>query len=99
MGLFQGLAVLPGVSRSGTTICAGLIMGKDKNEVAEFSFLMSIPIILASMALEIYQYIVGGFVLQILWYEMIFGFVVALLYFIIRMGINPLKIWKDNYKS
>ena len=29
----------------------------------------------------------------------LFGFLIALLYFIIRMGVNPLKIWKDTYKN
>ncbi len=48
MGVAQGLAVLPGISRSGTTLVAGLFLGVDKQEALNFSFLMSIPIILAS---------------------------------------------------
>ena len=53
MGVAQGLAVLPGISRSGSTICAGLLSGEKRENVAKFSFLMSIPIILASMLYEI----------------------------------------------
>lgn len=53
MGIAQGLAVLPGISRSGSTICAGLLCGEDRSEVAKFSFLMSIPVILGSMLFEI----------------------------------------------
>ena len=53
LGIAQGFATLPGVSRSGTTISTGLIMGNNKEEVAEFSFLMSIPIILASAVYEL----------------------------------------------
>lgn len=53
LGIAQGLATLPGVSRSGTTIATGLIMGDKKEEVAEFSFLMSIPIIIASAVYEL----------------------------------------------
>ena len=53
MGIAQGLAVLPGISRSGSTICAGLLAGEEKKRVANFSFLMSVPIILASMLWEI----------------------------------------------
>ena len=53
LGIAQGLATLPGVSRSGTTISTGLIMGNRKSEVAEFSFLMSIPIIIASAIYEL----------------------------------------------
>ena len=53
MGVMQGFAVLPGISRSGSTICTGLIMGENKEKSAKFSFLMSIPIILASLVYEI----------------------------------------------
>lgn len=46
MGIFQGLAILPGISRSGTTLCSGLVCGSNKSEVADFSFIMSLPIII-----------------------------------------------------
>lgn len=52
MGLMQAVGVLPGISRSGSTITGGIISNADKNEVASFSFLMSIPIILGSFLLE-----------------------------------------------
>lgn len=52
MGIFQGLAILPGISRSGLTICSGLVAGGEKNEVTDFSFLLSLPIILASAVYE-----------------------------------------------
>ncbi len=47
MSIFQAIAVLPGLSRSGLTLCSGLICGKDKSEVADFSFLMGLPLIVA----------------------------------------------------
>ncbi|MFA6666805.1 MAG: undecaprenyl-diphosphate phosphatase [Bacilli bacterium] len=53
LGLFQGLAVLPGLSRSGTTLCAGIVMGINKKSAVDFSFLMSIPIIFASLVYEL----------------------------------------------
>lgn len=53
MGLAQGLACVPGISRSGSTICTGLLCGEDKKESAKFSFLMSVPIILASLVYEL----------------------------------------------
>lgn len=53
MGVAQGLAVLPGISRSGSTICAGLLCGEDRKNVAKFSFLMSLPVIIGSMLYEI----------------------------------------------
>jgi undecaprenyl-diphosphatase len=48
MGAAQGLAVLPGVSRSGATVCTGMLSGCDRETSARFSFLMSIPIIIGS---------------------------------------------------
>ncbi|MBR6778612.1 MAG: undecaprenyl-diphosphate phosphatase [Clostridia bacterium] len=52
MGLSQGLALLPGISRSGSTLVTGLLVGVEKNQALDFSFLMSIPIIIASAAYE-----------------------------------------------
>ena len=46
IGLGQALAVLPGLSRSGTTIATGLLLGDKKEKMAQFSFLMVIPPIL-----------------------------------------------------
>lgn len=77
MGIAQGVAVLPGISRSGATICTGLICGKNREDVAHFSFLMSIPIIIASLVLEVYEYVKVGQELTILWYELIIGFIIA----------------------
>lgn len=57
MGIAQGLAIFPGISRSGATICGGIISGASREEVAEFSFLMSIPIILLSLFKELYEFI------------------------------------------
>lgn len=55
MGIAQGFAVFPGISRSGSTISAGLASGKNKEEVAKFSFLMSIPIVLLSLLMEVFE--------------------------------------------
>lgn len=53
MGIFQGLAILPGLSRSGSTTTSGLVMGVNKQDALEYSFLLSIPIILASLLYEL----------------------------------------------
>jgi undecaprenyl-diphosphatase len=53
MGVAQGLAVLPGISRSGATVCGGLFAGADRPQAARFSFLMSIPAILGAAVREI----------------------------------------------
>ncbi|MCR4817624.1 MAG: undecaprenyl-diphosphate phosphatase [Fretibacterium sp.] len=52
VGIVQGLAVLPGISRSGSTIAAGLIMGLAVGEAFRFSFLISIPAVLGASLLE-----------------------------------------------
>ena len=79
MGVFQGIAIFPGISRSGATICAGLASGKDRKSVAKFSFLMSVPIIIASLIFEIYEFATLGQAMTLLWYEILIGFVVALI--------------------
>lgn len=53
MGLAQMVAVLPGISRSGATIAAGILMGRDRNEVARFSFLMVLIPILGAVFLDL----------------------------------------------
>ncbi len=52
IGLGQAFAVLPGLSRSGTTIATGLLLGNSKSNMAQFSFLMVIPPILGEALLE-----------------------------------------------
>lgn len=53
IGIAQALAVLPGLSRSGSTIATGLILGNKKERLAQFSFLMVIPPILGEALLDI----------------------------------------------
>ena len=52
IGLAQGLAITPGISRSGSTIAAGLFLGMDREAAARFSFLLSIPAILGAVVLK-----------------------------------------------
>ncbi|MBO7528201.1 MAG: undecaprenyl-diphosphate phosphatase [Clostridia bacterium] len=79
MGIMQGVAVLPGISRSGFTICGGLIAKENREDVARFSFLMSIPIILASLVFEIYDFYSSGMALSFNWYDLLVGFLIATL--------------------
>ena len=55
IGFAQSLALIPGSSRSGTTITAGLFLGITREDAARFSFLLSIPAVFASGMLELYQ--------------------------------------------
>ena len=53
IGLIQGFAVLPGISRSGSTIAGGLLLGLDRELAARFSLLISLPAILGATGLEL----------------------------------------------
>jgi len=56
IGLFQALALMPGGSRSGTTITAGLFAGLTRPAAARFSFLLSLPIVFAAGVKELYDW-------------------------------------------
>jgi undecaprenyl-diphosphatase len=60
VGLAQVLALIPGASRSGSTIMGGLLVGQKREAAARFSFLLSIPAITASGLLELKQALEGG---------------------------------------
>jgi undecaprenyl-diphosphatase len=55
IGLFQAFALIPGCSRSGSTIMGGLMMGMKRDEAAKFSFLLGLPAIMASGFFELYE--------------------------------------------
>jgi undecaprenyl-diphosphatase len=88
IGLSQAIAILPGISRSGMTICTGLILGISSEKAARFSFLLSIPVIFGAgllTALEIESFT------AVSWIVMICGFFSS--FFI---GIFALK-WLLNW--
>jgi len=53
VGIFQGIATLPGVSRSGSTLAAGLFCGLDKQTALDYSFVLGIPAILGASLLQV----------------------------------------------
>ena len=59
-GLFQGFAVLPGVSRSGSTVTGAFLSGFERNFAVKFSFILSIPVILGSALFDIIDIIKGA---------------------------------------
>lgn len=78
IGLGQALAVLPGLSRSGTTIATGLLLGNKKEKMAQFSFLMVIPPILGEALLDLIKGLKGEETLGgVDTLPMIIGFVAA----------------------
>lgn len=59
IGCAQAVAVLPGLSRSGSTIATGILLGDKREQVARFSFLMVIIPILGNAALDVLKYLTG----------------------------------------
>jgi undecaprenyl-diphosphatase len=77
VGLFQAIAMVPGVSRSAATIVGGLLLGLKRKTIVEFSFLLAVPTMLAATCLDLYKnashfsadqlsYLSVGFVLSFL---------------------------------
>jgi len=66
IGVFQALATVPGISRSGTTITTGIATGLDRQFAVKFSFLMSIPAILGANILSIADAVEAGIVASML---------------------------------
>lgn len=61
IGIGQAVAVMPGLSRSGTTIATGLLLGNKKEKIAQFSFLMVIPPVLGEALLDVKDVVEVGF--------------------------------------
>jgi undecaprenyl-diphosphatase len=87
IGIAQAIAVLPGLSRSGSTIATGLLLGNSRQNLAQFSFLMVIPPILGEALLD-FKHIVApsaeyiaehGAAAQIPVTSLIVGFIAAFL--------------------
>ena len=88
VGFCQGLAVFPGLSRSGTTVTAGTLLGVEKRENTAFCFILSIPIILGSALVEI----IGGEVSPVPIGQLLVGFFTAFL-----SGLASLKLAKTAF--
>jgi len=98
MGVAQAVAILPGISRAGSTISLGLLMGVDRDKVANFSFLMVLPVIAGAMLLEVIDLISLGEI-QIPTSSLIVGFFTSFLagYFALSYLIKLLKRRKFHY--
>lgn len=94
MGIAQSIAVIPGISRSGSTICSGILCGADKKSVAKFSFLMSMPIIFGSSVVSMFD--IGQASIGIM--PILFGMVSAFLTAFLAIKIMLKIIQKSNYK-
>jgi undecaprenyl-diphosphatase len=92
VGIAQGLAIIPGISRSGSTIVASLFQGLDREEAARFSFLLSIPAIGGAGILEINTVVNSG-LKGISWFQIIFGTIASAIagYVAIKYLLHILK--------
>lgn len=77
MSIAQGIAALPGFSRSGMTIATGLFTGLDRITAARFSFLLSIPIILGASMVYPFIELDLSELLTYNWFEIIVGTIVS----------------------
>jgi len=77
MGIMQGIALLPGVSRSGSTLTGGVCSGLNRRSAAKFSFMMSAPAILGSLLFEGKSAIENGYLGQLALVPTIVGVAVA----------------------
>ena len=102
IGIAQALAIIPGTSRSGITITAGLMLGLTREAASRFSFLLSIPIIIAATALILFELITSDVAVD--WLVLWGGVIVAglsaylcihyFLAFINRIGMMPFVIYR-----
>lgn len=92
MGIMQGIAPLPGLSRSGSTISAGLILGVSREQAVAFSFIMGVPAVLAANILEVPAALSGE--VEINWAAALIGMAVAL-----AVGIAAIKTVKLLVKN
>ena len=97
MGVFQGFAIIPGLSRSGTVLTGGAVAKTDRNACAEFTFLMSIPVILGAAAVSGVKAVTEGCVIEPV--PVIFGVVTAAVtgYIAVNSMLNAVR--KSKFKG
>mgnify|MGYP002852393872 CR=1 FL=1 len=97
IGFFQGLAILPGVSRSGSTIAISKILGMDPVRAARFSFLLFIPAIVGATLLKIGD--LNDTVSEVSEFSLILGFITSVItsYFSINLLLQLIKKQQFHY--
>ncbi len=104
IGASQAIALIPGVSRSGSTLTAGLFLGLQRADAARFSFLMSLPITLGAIAFEFRGFLKEGGVINASYLTIGIGIVTAgvsglwaigfLLNYLKTKDVTPFFIWR-----
>ena len=96
VGLFQCVALFPGVSRSGSTTAAGLFCGLEKNTAVTFAFILGIPAILGGSVLEIGDALKSD--MQLDWAALAIGFVIAAVVGFLAIKLVKWLLEKDRFK-
>lgn len=94
IGVFQGIATLPGVSRSGSTLAAGLFCGLDKQNALDYSFVLGIPAILGASLLQVKDAIEEKAAVELL--PMIIGVIVSAVVGLCAIKLLKLVLKKDR---
>lgn len=97
IGIFQILALIPGTSRSGSTILGAVLLGTSRYVAAEFSFFLAIPVMLGASLLKIVKYGLAFSGMQ--WALLIFGMVVAYVVSVIAIKFLMKYIKKHDFKA
>lgn len=97
MGIMQGIAPLPGLSRSGSTIGAGLLLGVSREQAVAFSFIMGMPAVLAANLLEVPDAISGA--VEINWLAAIIGMAVSLVVGLAAIKTVKLLVKNDKFNK
>lgn len=85
IGAFQTLSLVPGTSRSGSTILGGMLLGASREVSAEFSFFMAIPVMLGASLLKIVKFLVSGFTATA--DEILLLFIGIVVSFVVSLGV------------
>ncbi len=97
VGLAQGAAMIPGISRSGSTIASAIYLNVDRKQAADFSFLMSLPVIIGATMLDVFDLL--GSSVEVNWLPLIIGALVAYVsgVWAIRVVLDFVKRGKLQY--
>jgi undecaprenyl-diphosphatase len=102
IGLAQALALIPGTSRSGITITAGMALGLERQDAARFSFLLSAPVILLASGYKVISLLLNG--VSVAWGELAVGALVSgivaylsigfFMRFVNAIGLLPFAVYR-----
>lgn len=99
VGIFQLLSLIPGTSRSGSTIIGGLLFGMDRKTAADFTFILAIPVMFGASLLKLVKYLASGFTFSMLEIEILaVGCIVAFLVSMIVIKFFISYIRKHDFK-